>query len=144
MKKLLLAFAIAVMPGTASALGLCSVTTATSMDFGDYDVFSSTPDDSTSTVTIGCLSLLSSQSIFIQLSKGSSSTFTPRTMKFGAYALQYNIYLDTQRTVIFGDGTGGTSVQGPVLPERPRPGLLHDDPLRTHLCPPKRTGRHFY
>lgn len=109
-----------VITGNASKahalLGLCVVNTVTTIDFGDYDPFSSTPDDSTGTISIGCLSLLGSQNISIQLSKGSSSTYSPRTMKFGANALQYNVYLDTNRTVIFGDGTGGSSMMGPFPP----------------------------
>lgn len=100
----------------ALALGLCTVSTVTVMNFGAYDPFSSTPRDSTAQVTVGCLSLLSTQTISIQLSKGSSNTYAARTMQQGGYALQYNIYLDSNRTVIFGDGTGGSSVDGPYAP----------------------------
>ncbi|MBC7793379.1 MAG: spore coat protein U domain-containing protein [Clostridia bacterium] len=100
----------------AQALGACSVSTITTMDFGAYDVFSSSPRDTTATLTIGCVALTGSQSILMTLSKGSSNTYAMRLMKLGAYALQYNVFLDAQRTVIFGDGTGGSSPSGPYAP----------------------------
>jgi spore coat protein U-like protein len=39
-----------------------------------------------------------------------SGTFNPRRMKRsgGSDVLEYNIFIDATRTVIFGDGTGGT------------------------------------
>ena len=46
----------------------------------------------------------------ISLEKGSSSTFSPRTMTKGGEALGYNLYMDASRTLVWGDGTSGTSV----------------------------------
>jgi hypothetical protein len=46
--------------------------------------------------------------IRIQLNRGSSASFNPRTLQNGTEILNYNLYLDSARTSIWGDGTGGT------------------------------------
>ena len=48
--------------------------------------------------------------ITISLSKGLSSTYSPRLMSKGAEALSYNLYTNAARTNIWGDGTSGTTV----------------------------------
>ncbi|HEU4687590.1 MAG TPA: spore coat U domain-containing protein [Vicinamibacterales bacterium] len=85
----------------------CTIS-VTSVAFGNYNVFTTTPDDSTGTVTFRCNS--SAFNISISLSDGSSSTFNPRTLRKGAEVLNYNLYRNAARTTIWGDGTGGTSV----------------------------------
>ena len=87
-------------------LGLGCTIGATPVAFGSYDVLASSPVDSTGTVTYECVVGIQ---IVVTLSRGSSSTFTPRTMTSGAETLAYNVYLDAARTAIWGDGTGGTS-----------------------------------
>ena len=44
----------------------------------------------------------------IQLDKGGAPTFTPRQMRRSGEILSYNLYLDSTRSTIWGDGTGGT------------------------------------
>jgi spore coat protein U-like protein len=85
----------------------CTIST-TSVIFGSYNVFNGTPLDSTGTVTYQCNP--QTQSITISLSKGQSSTYTPRRMNQGAEVLTYDLYTNAGRTSIWGDGTGGTSV----------------------------------
>ena len=82
----------------------CSISTS-GLAFGTYSVFNSSPTDATGTVTYSCtLGVL----VRVELSKGSSTTYDPRTMKNGANELDYNIYLDSSRTTIWGDGSGST------------------------------------
>jgi spore coat protein U-like protein len=97
--------ALLLCAGRASA-ATCSIT-ATPAAFGAYDVFSATPTDTTGSVSFNCNG---AHNIVITLSKGSSSTFTPRNMT-GASSdvLNYNLYLDAARTTIWGDGTSPTS-----------------------------------
>jgi spore coat protein U-like protein len=45
----------------------------------------------------------------ISLSQGGAGTFQ-RRMQGGRDTLQYNLYTDAQRVVIWGDGTGGTTI----------------------------------
>jgi spore coat protein U-like protein len=94
------------MPAAAQA-GSCTIS-VTSVAFGSYNVFTSTAIDSAGTVTYRCNS--TAANISIALSKGSSSSFSPRTLRKGGETLNYNLYRNAARTNIWGDGTGGTSV----------------------------------
>jgi spore coat protein U-like protein len=85
----------------------CTIST-TSVAFGNYNVFTTTPDDSTGTITYRCNS--TAANISISLSDGSSTTFSPRTLRKGSEVLSYNLYRNAARTQIWGNGTGGTSV----------------------------------
>jgi spore coat protein U domain-containing protein, fimbrial subunit CupE1/2/3/6 len=111
-RRALAAIALAVsvsvwLPARAEAqLGVNCTISATPVAFGSYDVLSASPVDSTGTITYECVIGFP---IIITLSRGSSSSFTPRTMTSGAETLAYNVYLDAARTTIWGDGTGGTS-----------------------------------
>lgn len=85
----------------------CTIS-VTSVAFGNYNVFTTTPDDSNGTITYRCNS--SAVNISISLSDGSSSTFSPRTLRKDGEILSYNLYRNAARTQIWGNGTGGTSV----------------------------------
>ena len=103
---LIFGLAIVVRPehGSAAQLLNCSISTS-GVAFGTYSVFNSTATDSTGTVNYQCtLGIL----VRVELSKGSSSTFDPRTMTSGANTLNYNLYLDSGLTTIWGDGSGST------------------------------------
>jgi len=91
------------------ALSQCTINT-TPVNFGNYDAFSSTPLDAAGIITVNC----SRDVVWAHVTLGASSTsgtFNPRRMRRSAEAdlLAYNVYSDVTRTVIFGDGTGGTS-----------------------------------
>jgi spore coat protein U-like protein len=90
---------------SSAAEAACTVST-TSVSFGTYDVFTATADDSTGTVSVRCDA---ATSVTIQIGRGSSPTFAPRTMTQGASALGYNLFRNNARTIIWGDGTSGTS-----------------------------------
>lgn len=45
----------------------------------------------------------------ITLSRGNGPSFTNRRMVNGSQQLSYNLYQDTGRTIIWGDGSGGSS-----------------------------------
>ncbi len=94
---------VAAMPALAS----CTIST-TSVSFGSYNVFATSPTDSTGSVSYNCFLSLGNITIF--LNKGSASSFNPRRMLRGSEALNYNLYRDAARTTIWGDGTGGTQV----------------------------------
>jgi spore coat protein U-like protein len=91
------------------ALSQCTMN-ATPINFGNYDAFSSTPLDATGTITVNCAAIVNKVNVKLGVSS-SSGSFNPRRMKRsgGSDLLDYNIYTDVTRTVIFGDGTGGTS-----------------------------------
>lgn len=93
---------------TCTGIGCGCLVAATPMAFGVYDLFSANNSITTLTVTCTAVSASSNVSYEIQLSKGSSSTYTPRTMTSGGQSLNYNLYRDSGRTQIWGDTTGGT------------------------------------
>ena len=101
-------------------IGLCQGCTmnTTSINFGNYDVFLSTPLDAVGTITINCDRHV--RTATVTLNQGLYGTFNPRKMKRsgGADLLDYNVYNDVTRTAIFGDGSGGSSR---VFVSRPGP-----------------------
>lgn len=115
MTRRLLIIAVILLSGRyAYAQASCSVGMISGLNFGTYDVFTSVPNDSTATLTVECSSLLGTEQVLVQLGKGSSASYAMRTMQNGAFTLQYNVFLDANASIVFGDGTGGSSSYGPV------------------------------
>ncbi len=100
----LLSGVLALGAGPVWAAG-CSVSTL-GINFGVYDVFSSQPDDIIGSITVGCAA---STSYSIAISTG-FGTYASRTLTNGQYSLFYNLFVDSTRTSIWGDGTSGTSI----------------------------------
>jgi spore coat protein U-like protein len=113
---ILLFISMGVLKGE-DALSQCTMN-STPINFGNYDVFSATPLDAVGTITINCDRHV--RTATVTLSQGLYGTFNPRRMtrSGGTDLLDYNVFTDVTRTVIFGDGTGGIS---PVLVNRPGP-----------------------
>jgi len=82
----------------------------TAVSFGNYETFSSNPTDAAGTITVNCGFRVVRATVTLGVSS-TSGTFNPRRMKQsgGSDLLAYNVYTNPARTVIFGDGTGGTS-----------------------------------
>jgi spore coat protein U-like protein len=101
-----------VAPGRADAAADCSVTTG-GMAFGVYDPTLSTPNDSTGSITVTCVytgGSASGVSYTIAFPPGASGSYAQRRMVAGTQRLNYNLYRDANRTVVLGNGTGGTSM----------------------------------
>jgi spore coat protein U-like protein len=90
----------------AEAAPTCTIS-ATSVNFGSYNVFLPSATDSTGTVTLTCNG--AAHNVVVSLSTGGSGSFNPRTMVSGGETLSYNLYRDAARSSIWGDGTAGTS-----------------------------------
>ena len=75
-----------------------------SVIFGSYDTLSAQNTDSAGSVSVTCDS---SDSFTIALSSG-HGTMLSRQMQSGAYSMTYNLYSDSLRSIIWGDGTSGT------------------------------------
>ncbi len=110
----MLAAALALL-GASSVRAACTITVTAGVAFGTYNVFSSTPVDSTGQLSYRC-TRGTRPAVTITLTTGKSSTFIPRTLLFGAQALSYNLYLDTARTIVWGDGSAGTQVYTGTYP----------------------------
>ncbi|MDO8838569.1 MAG: spore coat U domain-containing protein [Parvibaculum sp.] len=96
----------------ASCLGIyCTCTvSATGHNFGTYDAIQRNAVTSSNTVTVRCVALVLSVAVSyeIRLSSGSSGSYNQRQMMSGANTLGYNLYTNSSRTTVWGDGTGGT------------------------------------
>lgn len=95
----------------------CRIST-TPVNFGVYDVFSRFVLDSTGTITVACNNLdKKPMTVRVTLNAGGSGTFNPRQMRASSGNDRLNYYLctDPSRTVIWGDGTGGSSFVSAVV-----------------------------
>ena len=104
---ILLALAIGTLYASDAHAQACTIS-ATSVNFGSYNVFNASDTDSTGTVTYRCNG--SAHNITIGLTQGASASFNQRQMQKGSESLTYNLFVDASRTNIWGDGTSGTSV----------------------------------
>jgi spore coat protein U-like protein len=118
MKRLLVscAAALSMVLAKAAYAATCSIGAVVGVAFGSYDVFSGSAVDSAGSVTYRCDDVAALDTIMIQLSRGSSATFQPRTLVLGVHQLQYNLYLEPSRSTVWGDGSSGTGQYGPTLP----------------------------
>lgn len=94
-----------VLLGAKPARAACTVS-STPLAFGTYNVFGTTPLDSTGTVTYTCQR--NDARITVSLGTGSSGNYTTRTLRLGTQTLNYNIYTSSAFTGLWGNGTGGT------------------------------------
>jgi spore coat protein U-like protein len=91
---------------TASAA--CWFSATSGVGFGSYDVFGTSPVDSTGQFTWRC-DILTFPNVRITLTRGASPSYSARQMKCGPETMLYNLFLDTARTQIWGDESEGTS-----------------------------------
>jgi spore coat protein U-like protein len=107
-----LAMPALLLAGRVEAAADCTVT-AGGVAFGAYDLLASTPDDSTGTVTVTCTSTGGGNTTVnysAALSTGVSGAYSQRYMKSGTPRLNYNLYRDAARTIVWGNGSGGSSL----------------------------------
>jgi spore coat protein U-like protein len=104
----------ALVIAVSRAEAACTITT-TAVSFGSYNVFAGSADDGTGQITYRCTNPRP-PIVTIQLDKGGSPSFSPRQMRRGTETLNYNLYLDSTRSTIWGDGTGGTQTYSRANP----------------------------
>jgi spore coat protein U-like protein len=122
MKHNLLIFAICsiLLPINGYAFH-CSVA-STPVSFGNYDVFSTVPLDSTGFITISCSNPDGKpMPITVSISSGGSGSFNPRQMRLagGTDRMNYYLFIDPSKTTIWGDNTGGTSTFASTIVRNP-------------------------
>jgi spore coat protein U-like protein len=99
---LLFCACLALPPCARAAKCTVSITNVT---FAAYDVFKKTKTTSAGKVKVKC-NVIDSYTIALSAGFG---TFTSRVMESGSYGLDYNLYTNSSHTIIWGDGTSGTS-----------------------------------
>ena len=101
------------LPATPVFSATCSVSSV-GVSFGTYIPNQAIPADSAGSITIACVkgildTLPMTVTYSVDISRGSSVSYSPREMTSGANALRYNVYRDALRISIWGDTTGGTA-----------------------------------
>jgi spore coat protein U-like protein len=51
----------------------------------------------------------------IALGTGSSNSYSPRTLRVATYFLEYNLYTASNRAIVWGDGSSGSSIVGATI-----------------------------
>ena len=99
-------------PSTAwAALQSCTIGTVVPVAFGTYNVFATTALTVNGSISVSCVG---NGGATVQLDKGQhSSSFVSRAMQQtgGTDLLNYNLYTGAATTIVWGDGTGGTTTQ---------------------------------
>ncbi len=93
---------------SSSGYAGCRVST-TSINFGNYDVFSSAANTSTGSITLSCTPK-AEVTVDIEAS-ATSGSFYPRKLHHSGLAdtLNYNLYTSATRVQVWGDGNHGTA-----------------------------------
>ncbi len=124
--KLLLLAALLGLGTSSQAQLLCGsptcVVSTGGLSFGaSYDPFAVLPDDSaTATITVECTATALLQLCIVpyevSIDTGGAGGYSPREMTAGAEVLQYNVYTDPTRLLVWGDGiSSGTLTVSGVL-----------------------------
>ncbi|WP_238539741.1 spore coat U domain-containing protein [Corallococcus macrosporus] len=111
------AFAVAglcgLLPGLAGAV--CQIRGTVGVSFGTYLSTDLLPRDSVGSITYRCEGQITP--VTITFSTGGSGSYSSRSMAGpNAPRLQYNLYTDPTRLIVWGSGAGGTGRYGPVVP----------------------------
>jgi spore coat protein U-like protein len=88
------------------AFAACTVSSV-GVNFGAYNPRSGTNLDGISSVVVDCDKKASG--VVISLSTGGSGSYAQRRMIKGTSSLNYNLYVNSARSILWGDGTGVTS-----------------------------------
>ena len=97
----------------------CEVS-ASSTAFGNYNPAATQDVQVTGNINVSCtrsglLDLTPSISYTIALSAGQSNNYTVRYMSYLSSHLNYDLYRNSARTLIWGNGTGGSSTQAGTI-----------------------------
>jgi len=95
---------------SATAIDSCNVS-AFDLAFGRYDPLQPTPTDQTTTISVTC-TLDVSYIIGLNAGAGSGATVATRKMTSSSGALDYSLYRDGARTMVWGNTAGTDTVSG--------------------------------
>ncbi|MCK9623147.1 MAG: spore coat U domain-containing protein [Methylobacter sp.] len=109
----ILALALGGMAGSAYGLGESCNVSSSGVNFGVYDVFSTNANDAAGNIQVACtnglISLLVSYNI--RLSTGGGSYASRSMASGGSHSLSYNLYTDSNHSIVWGDGSAGTGIR---------------------------------
>lgn len=100
---------LAVSP--AEAAYSCSIAVV-GVSFGPYDPLIATPDDSAGRLDVTCTNVqgtgVDTVGYGVTLSSGMSGNYTSRQLAAGSARLDYNLFADSGRAQVWGNGSGGS------------------------------------
>ena len=96
------------LPVSATVTANCTLSTS-ALAFGSVNVIGGANVDNTGGLTVTCTNG-TPWSASAGVGAGSGASFANRRMTAGANLLNYNLYTTTARTIVWGDGTGGTGL----------------------------------
>jgi spore coat protein U-like protein len=110
-RLIVLAASFAAVPQIAFAAAKCDFNSHSGVSFGAYNVLDPNPNiNGVGSITIHCQGGPNGP-IDVSLSAGHSHSYGARVMTSGRNSLDYNLYTNTARTVVWGDGSGGSHTQ---------------------------------
>lgn len=92
----------------AAAANCVVDTSGATIAFGVYDPLATLPATGVGTIVVTCSSPANKIQVTVSLSPGGSGSYFPRRMASAGNQLDYNLYTDAARNIVFGNGTGGT------------------------------------
>ena len=110
-KLLVLAAILMAIEKTASAATNCSVHTTgnqVGINFGAYDSLGTLNQDTLGSITIKCVGQKGTTNYQISLTAGNGA-FSSRRLLSGSSVLNYNLYTEPTRSVVWGNGNSGTA-----------------------------------
>ena len=101
----LLALGASLLPLAAPAAAATCDITPQAASFGTYDPLAAAPLDGVGNIAVRCDSAVP---FTLSLGTGTGS-YADRRMTGASGSLGYNLYVDGARTIVWGDGSGGTA-----------------------------------
>jgi len=95
---------------SATVTANCTVSTS-ALGFGNVNTLSGANVDGTGGISVTCTNG-TAWSASAGVGSGSGASFASRRMTSGANLLTYNLFTDSGRTTVWGDGTGSTATIG--------------------------------
>ncbi|MET0545567.1 MAG: spore coat U domain-containing protein [Caulobacterales bacterium] len=105
---LLATFAMVSLGSPAGAVCVCTCTVGPStMPFGAFRPLDNAKLDIDGTVRVNCSGISLLNSFVMKLGPGLYGSIGSRQMRDSGNSLNYNLYSDVNRSIVWGDGTGG-------------------------------------
>lgn len=102
----------ALLPSRADALlcvGCSCTASVSSLSFGNYNPLAAQDTTAMGTVRVNCTLILGvAGAVTVDLSPGTSGSYSVRTLLNGPSSLSYNLFTDNTHRQVWGNGTGQT------------------------------------
>jgi len=117
--RFLAVLALLLLPTLALAQATCSFSSTPGATFGAYDDSSAVATDTSTSLVVNCLRNGGPANISVTLQLGPSAgsgQIATRALRFGANSLNYNLYRDSARSLVWGQtagvDTGAVAING--------------------------------